>query len=124
MTRAFTRFPQTLQSTKLIFHSCCEILLIVTVLLANIIHCCMCRSIENFCLSKVIVSQQWHRTPTTQETDGFQVKRPGDVNVRCTLLLMLDYQVRLTLDYKMYSVKCLVFFSKRTTKKCAQHLNT
>lgn len=37
---------------------------------------------------------QWHRTPTTQETDGFQVKRPGDLSVRCTLLLMLDYQVR------------------------------
>lgn len=36
---------------------------------------------------------QWHRTATTQETDGFQVKRPGDVSVRCTLLLMLDYQV-------------------------------
>ncbi|XP_073175151.1 SWI/SNF-related matrix-associated actin-dependent regulator of chromatin subfamily D member 1 isoform X1 [Lepidochelys kempii] len=36
--------------------------------------------------------QQWHRTATTQETDGFQVKRPGDVNVRCTVLLMLDYQ--------------------------------
>lgn len=36
---------------------------------------------------------QWHRTPTTQETDGFQVKRPGDVGVRCTVLLMLDYQV-------------------------------
>ncbi|XP_076829755.1 SWI/SNF-related matrix-associated actin-dependent regulator of chromatin subfamily D member 3 isoform X1 [Brachyhypopomus gauderio] len=35
---------------------------------------------------------EWHRTPTTQETDGFQVKRPGDMNVRCTLLLMLDYQ--------------------------------
>uniref|UniRef100_A0AAY5EH70 DM2 domain-containing protein n=1 Tax=Electrophorus electricus TaxID=8005 RepID=A0AAY5EH70_ELEEL len=35
---------------------------------------------------------RWHRTATTQETDGFQVKRPGDVNVRCTLLLMLDYQ--------------------------------
>ncbi|KPP73131.1 SWI/SNF-related matrix-associated actin-dependent regulator of chromatin subfamily D member 1-like, partial [Scleropages formosus] len=31
-------------------------------------------------------------TATTQETDGFQVKRPGDVNVRCTVLLMLDYQ--------------------------------
>lgn len=31
--------------------------------------------------------------PTTQETDGFQVKRPGDVNVKCTLLLMLDHQV-------------------------------
>ncbi|XP_048122143.1 SWI/SNF-related matrix-associated actin-dependent regulator of chromatin subfamily D member 3b isoform X3 [Alosa alosa] len=36
--------------------------------------------------------RMWHRTPTTQETDGFQVKRPGDVSVRCTLLLMLDYQ--------------------------------
>lgn len=36
---------------------------------------------------------QWHRLPTTQETDGFQVKRPGDVNVKCTLLLMLDHQV-------------------------------
>uniref|UniRef100_A0A8B9KQ45 DM2 domain-containing protein n=1 Tax=Astyanax mexicanus TaxID=7994 RepID=A0A8B9KQ45_ASTMX len=35
---------------------------------------------------------EWHRTPTTQETDGFQVKRPGDVGVRCTVLLMLDYQ--------------------------------
>ncbi|XP_035765554.1 SWI/SNF-related matrix-associated actin-dependent regulator of chromatin subfamily D member 3b isoform X3 [Neolamprologus brichardi] len=35
---------------------------------------------------------EWHRTPTTQETDGFQVKRPGDVSVRCTLLLMLEYQ--------------------------------
>merc|ERR1712241_1439990 len=35
---------------------------------------------------------EWHRTPTTQETDGFQVKRPGDVAVRCTILLLLDYQ--------------------------------
>uniref|UniRef100_A0A8C2ZKZ3 SWI/SNF related BAF chromatin remodeling complex subunit D1 n=1 Tax=Cyclopterus lumpus TaxID=8103 RepID=A0A8C2ZKZ3_CYCLU len=35
---------------------------------------------------------EWHRTGTTQETDGFQVKRPGDVGVRCTVLLMLDYQ--------------------------------
>ncbi|XP_072105656.1 SWI/SNF-related matrix-associated actin-dependent regulator of chromatin subfamily D member 1 isoform X2 [Mobula birostris] len=35
---------------------------------------------------------EWHRTATTQETDGFQVKRPGDMNVRCTVLLMLDYQ--------------------------------
>uniref|UniRef100_A0A8D0UQY3 SWI/SNF related BAF chromatin remodeling complex subunit D2 n=1 Tax=Sus scrofa TaxID=9823 RepID=A0A8D0UQY3_PIG len=34
----------------------------------------------------------WHRMPTTQETDGFQVKRPGDLNVKCTLLLMLDHQ--------------------------------
>ncbi|XP_014811970.1 PREDICTED: SWI/SNF-related matrix-associated actin-dependent regulator of chromatin subfamily D member 2 isoform X2 [Calidris pugnax] len=36
---------------------------------------------------------EWHRLPTTQETDGFQVKRPGDVNVKCTLLLMLDHQI-------------------------------
>uniref|UniRef100_A0A674PF11 SWI/SNF related BAF chromatin remodeling complex subunit D2 n=1 Tax=Takifugu rubripes TaxID=31033 RepID=A0A674PF11_TAKRU len=35
---------------------------------------------------------EWHRMPTTQETDGFQVKRPGDVNVKCTLLFMLDHQ--------------------------------
>ncbi|XP_043911315.1 SWI/SNF-related matrix-associated actin-dependent regulator of chromatin subfamily D member 2 [Protopterus annectens] len=35
---------------------------------------------------------EWHRMPTTQETDGFQVKRPGDINVKCTLLLMLDHQ--------------------------------
>ncbi|CAH1789667.1 unnamed protein product [Owenia fusiformis] len=35
---------------------------------------------------------EWHRTATTQETDGFQVKRPGDQNVKCTVLLMLDYQ--------------------------------
>ncbi|ESN96456.1 hypothetical protein HELRODRAFT_67796 [Helobdella robusta] len=41
---------------------------------------------------------EWHRTATTQETDGFQVKRPGDQNVKCTLLLMLDYQ---PLQYKL-----------------------
>ncbi|XP_050418023.1 SWI/SNF-related matrix-associated actin-dependent regulator of chromatin subfamily D member 1 isoform X3 [Patella vulgata] len=35
---------------------------------------------------------EWHRIPNTQETDGFQVKRPGDNNVKCTVLLMLDYQ--------------------------------
>ncbi|XP_070212154.1 SWI/SNF-related matrix-associated actin-dependent regulator of chromatin subfamily D member 1-like isoform X3 [Littorina saxatilis] len=35
---------------------------------------------------------EWHRTASTQETDGFQVKRPGDQNVKCTVLLMLDYQ--------------------------------
>ncbi|VDL60059.1 unnamed protein product [Hymenolepis diminuta] len=35
---------------------------------------------------------EWHRTASTQETDGFQVKRSGDSNVRCTIILMLDYQ--------------------------------
>jgi len=41
---------------------------------------------------------EWHRTPTTTETDGFQVKRPGDKNVRCTILLLIDYQ---PLQYKL-----------------------
>ncbi|XP_022079739.1 SWI/SNF-related matrix-associated actin-dependent regulator of chromatin subfamily D member 1-like isoform X2 [Acanthaster planci] len=35
---------------------------------------------------------EWHRTSTTTETDGFQVKRPGSENVKCTLLLLLDHQ--------------------------------
>ncbi|KAG8129409.1 hypothetical protein E2320_016161 [Naja naja] len=61
------------------------------------------RLLEDSALSKYDATKQkrkfssffkslWHRTATTQETDGFQVKRPGDVNVRCTVLLMLDYQ--------------------------------
>ena len=35
---------------------------------------------------------QWHRTDKTQETDGFQVKRPGEDKVKCTIMLLLDYQ--------------------------------
>lgn len=35
---------------------------------------------------------EWHRTPQTSETDGFQVKRAGDQNVKCTILMLLDYQ--------------------------------
>lgn len=35
---------------------------------------------------------EWHRTPSTKETDGFQVKRPGDQNVKCTILLLMDHQ--------------------------------
>merc|ERR1719216_359044 len=45
---------------------------------------------------------EWHRTPTTQETDGFQVKRPGDTTVRCTILLLLDYQpLQFKLDQRL-----------------------
>jgi len=45
---------------------------------------------------------EWHRTPTTQETDGFQVKRPGDKNVKCTILLLLDYQpLQFKLDQRL-----------------------
>lgn len=35
---------------------------------------------------------EWHRTPQTGETDGFQVKRPGNMDVKCTILLLLDHQ--------------------------------
>lgn len=35
---------------------------------------------------------EWHRSSNTTETDGFQVKRPGSENVKCTLLLLLDHQ--------------------------------
>lgn len=35
---------------------------------------------------------EWHRTPTTAETDGFQVKRPGDLAVKCTILFQLEHQ--------------------------------
>lgn len=41
---------------------------------------------------------EWHRSVNTSETDGFQVKRPGDRNVRCTILFMLDYQ---PMQYKL-----------------------
>merc|ERR1719295_524952 len=45
---------------------------------------------------------EWHRTPTTQETDGFLVKRPGDVAVKCTILLLLDYQpLQFKLDQRL-----------------------
>merc|ERR1719205_332494 len=45
---------------------------------------------------------EWHRSPTTQETDGFQVKRPGDVAVKCTILLLLDYQpLQFKLDQRL-----------------------
>ena len=43
--------------------------------------------IENFIF-------KWHRTSTTAETDGFQVKRHGDQSLKCTILMLLDYQVR------------------------------
>ncbi|PIC51488.1 hypothetical protein B9Z55_001983 [Caenorhabditis nigoni] len=33
---------------------------------------------------------EWHRTPQTNETDGFQVKRAGDRPVKCRVLLLLD----------------------------------
>lgn len=56
---------------------------------------------------------EWHRTLTTQETDGFQVKRPGDRNVRCTILLLLDYQ---PLQVFFCRVKFKHFYNLRTIK--------
>lgn len=35
---------------------------------------------------------EWHRTPQTTETDGFQVKRHGDQSIKCTILMLFDYQ--------------------------------
>lgn len=43
---------------------------------------------------------EWHRTPQTAETDGFQVKRHGDQSLKCTILMLLDYQ---PLQYKLDS---------------------
>ncbi|CAF3530384.1 unnamed protein product [Rotaria socialis] len=34
---------------------------------------------------------EWHRTNATAETDGFQVRRLGDQNVKCTILMILDH---------------------------------
>lgn len=33
---------------------------------------------------------EWHRTANTLETDGFQVRRAGDLPVKCTILLQLN----------------------------------
>lgn len=45
---------------------------------------------------------EWHRSPNTTETDGFQVKRPGDKNVKCTILLLLDHQpMQFKLDQRL-----------------------
>lgn len=36
---------------------------------------------------------EWHRSASTSnETDGFQVKRPGDRPVKCTILMQLEHQ--------------------------------
>lgn len=44
---------------------------------------------------------EWHRTPQTSETDGFQVKRHGDQSLKCTILMLLDYQVILIYPNRM-----------------------
>lgn len=35
---------------------------------------------------------EWHRTTLTSETDGFQVRRPGDKPVKCMILFQLEHQ--------------------------------
>lgn len=37
---------------------------------------------------------EWNRTPTISETDGFQVRRVGDLPVKCTILFQLEHQPR------------------------------
>ncbi|RDD40204.1 SWI/SNF-related matrix-associated actin-dependent regulator of chromatin subfamily D member 1 [Trichoplax sp. H2] len=36
---------------------------------------------------------EWHRSSTATDTAGFQIKRPGDTAVQCTLILNLDNQI-------------------------------
>lgn len=61
----------------------------ITQLLPSALHRSLCLSLSTL---------QWHRTPKTNETDGFQVKRAGDQNVKCTVMLLLDYN---PLKYKL-----------------------
>lgn len=35
---------------------------------------------------------EWHRNRDSNETDGFQVKRKGDKDVRCTMLFMMHFE--------------------------------
>lgn len=37
---------------------------------------------------------EWNRTSTFTETDGFQVRRAGDLSVKCTILFQLEHQPR------------------------------
>lgn len=41
---------------------------------------------------------EWNRTPTITETDGFQVRRAGDLPVKCTILFQPEHQPR---QYKL-----------------------
>ena len=34
---------------------------------------------------------EWHRDKQSNETDGFQVKREGDRDVKCTMLFMMNH---------------------------------
>lgn len=48
---------------------------------------------------------EWHRTAQTAETDGFQVKRHGDQSLKCTILMLLDYQPpQFKLDHRLAKV--------------------
>lgn len=37
---------------------------------------------------------EWKRTPNITETDGFQLRRPGDLPVKCIILFQLEHQPR------------------------------
>ncbi|CAB1349550.1 unnamed protein product [Coregonus sp. 'balchen'] len=54
---------------------------------------------DNHLVELLTSKAKWHRTPTTQETDGFQVKRPGDppqfkLDPRLARLLGIHTQTR------------------------------
>uniref|UniRef100_A0A0N5BFL3 SWIB domain-containing protein n=1 Tax=Strongyloides papillosus TaxID=174720 RepID=A0A0N5BFL3_STREA len=62
---------------------------------------------------------EWHRSPTTSETDGFQVKRPGDGDVKCKIYLHLDHS---PIKYKIHPrLSKLLGISLETRQKVIEH---
>lgn len=55
---------------------------------------------------------EWNRTPVISETDGFQVRRAGELPVKCTILFQLEHQPR---HYKI---------EKRLAKLLGKHTDT
>lgn len=56
---------------------------------------------------------EWTRTPNTPETDGFQVRRPGDQNVKCSIIMVLQHQTcQYRLDIRL--ARLLGFSSENT----------
>uniref|UniRef100_A0A0N4ZHA6 SWIB domain-containing protein n=1 Tax=Parastrongyloides trichosuri TaxID=131310 RepID=A0A0N4ZHA6_PARTI len=62
---------------------------------------------------------EWHRSSSTSETDGFQVKRPGDGDVKCKIYLHLDHS---PVKYKIHPrLSKLLGISLETRQKVIEH---
>uniref|UniRef100_A0AC35TT11 SWIB domain-containing protein n=1 Tax=Rhabditophanes sp. KR3021 TaxID=114890 RepID=A0AC35TT11_9BILA len=63
---------------------------------------------------------EWHRNATTNETDGFQVKRPGDREVSCKIYLTLEH---LPVKYKIHPrLSKLLGIPMETRQKIVEHM--